>query len=288
MAIEVHFRGVGIFVTDGPQAATEVLFPNAESVPPDAVDLGGGVMGHADRSKAKKHHAGILTVSATGQEHRRALASHRVDFPNADATSVDASFHRRLPPLKQCTNADGFRLRLLPEADREGDRVATRIVLRGGTLEARPSALAVDFEMNARHGTPGGPARYSYDVVWTTGEARVLLDVTTFDGQQEDPIELDSTTPEAYFYCFDNKNPKKRDLTRIDPSACAGRLTDDDFKWVYMLFDRAEGNHQTWQDWLEGNQFPAPWTNCRRRDPFLKDEPLIPVSTCYSAPFDGP
>lgn len=49
MAIEVHFRGVGIFVTDGPRTVTGVLFPNAESSPPDrrrALRTAFGMTGH--------------------------------------------------------------------------------------------------------------------------------------------------------------------------------------------------------------------------------------------------
>jgi hypothetical protein len=291
MAITVHFRGVGVFVTDGP-TVTEVLFPNAESRrPPDHVTRPDGKIGHADGSKAKDHFAGVLTISATGHERNHRLLGRRVTFPADGPTGIDASFRRKLPPLQRCTTSPGFTLRLLPQDERQSDRVASQILLSGGELAALDPNLSIEFEMDGHHAPPAPRQRYAYDVVWTTRAESVTLEVETFDGHPEQSIELNANTPEAFFYCFDHPNPRKYDLIKLEPGKCSfPPVTDHDFKWIYQLLDREDSNHRTWQDWLGSDQFPAPRTDCVERPApaALRDAGLIPVSTCYSTAFDGP
>jgi hypothetical protein len=293
MAITVHFRGVGVFVTNG-LTVTELLFPNADSRhPPDHETLPNGQIGHADKSAAKKHFAGVLTVDVAGQERNRALIGRRVTFPGNTATRIDASFRKKLPPLDRCTDSPGHKLRLLPEEERKGDRVASRILLAGGQLVAHDPGLTIEFDMDGHFGPAARGRRYAYDVEWTTNDAAVSLEVETFDGRPESPIELSGAVPEAYFYCFDDNSPSKRDLTKLDPTKCTNPpVTDHDFKWIYQLLDRENSNHRRWQDWLQGSDFPAPRTDCVERGALAAaragEAGLIPVSTCYSTAWDGP
>jgi hypothetical protein len=303
MPITISFRGVGIYVreTGNDSTVVEVLFPNAEQDGPPNAEIGDdGFPRHADNTRATDHFAGVLIPRTTGNEYRK-LLGRRVEFPRAGPTTIDGKFAGHFPSVTEATNGSGFGLTLIKEAEREVFpwRAATRILLSGGTLTPKPS-FAVDFNIDGHHakgGTPIATKQYSTGGVWTSdkGVESIELAVSTFPkpGQPsvaEPLIKLDSAASTAHFYNFDNGLPSLEDL---DKSAlklkCKGRLTDHDFKWIYKLMDFAPP-FTTWQEWLKGEEFPAPWAPCAQLSPTGpgKSTPgvptnrlLVPISTCF-------
>jgi hypothetical protein len=292
MPITIFFRGVGIYVRGSDTTVVEILFPNAEEGSPPNGEIGDdGLPRHADNTRSTSHFAGVLIPRPTGAEYRK-LLGRRVQFPGSIPTVIGSDFPNHYPSLPEMTGGDGFGLTLLPEADREKPqgRVATRIKLFGGNLTWSTPASGLDFNIDGHHAKGHAASkkrRYSTAGVWTSdGEDPIQLDVSVFSASgkhqiTELPIRLDVTAPVAYFYNFDNALPTEDDLRKDETDIrCKGRLTDHDFKWIYKLMDFANPPFKTWQEWLQGEEFPTPWTPCPAGGG-NKVSTLLPVSTCF-------
>jgi len=301
MAITIVFRGVGVYVRSG-LTVVELLFPNAEELPPPNNETGDdGLPRHADNTRATNHFAGVLIPGDNGDEYRK-LLGRLIVFPGTAPTEIDQDFPTHFPPLREVTNGGQFGLRLLPDAARQTPqgRVATRIKFSGGQLTPA-EASGVPFNIDGHHSEGGVAIRqqmYSTGAVWTLDAVDELaLDVFEFSDSgppvRERQIQLKASTSthaSAYFYNFDNGLPTKDDLGKNETTAdCKGRLSDHDFKWVYQLMDFANPPFKTWQNWLQGEEFPTPWTPCSglkvpasdAKSNSQDDILLLPISTCF-------
>jgi hypothetical protein len=279
MPITVTFRGVGIYVPKNRTVMSEILYPNAEDKPSDHDTDQDGAIGHADKSKATQHFAGVLIHRKNGKPFHRRLFRKRVTFPGAGDTKNHATFGSNFPSLALATNQEPFKLKLL--TDRDSDRVATRIILHEGEIEAvRAGDDQPRFAMESPFGTTVAPRRYSFLAKWTTPKSQLTLKVDDLPSGSDTPIELsEEGNFSADFYCFDKPLPSAEELKHNDLSRCEGLLIDDDFKWLFQLLDRQDGTIATWQQWLGPNEFPAPQTDCV--------VPLVPVFTCFPTYWDG-
>jgi hypothetical protein len=131
------------------------------------------------------------------------------------------------------------------------------------------------------------PERYYATVaMWTTDDPVVKLTAKKMWGNGgTKTITLDAAHPVAYLYNFDVKDPLLKDFEE-NPKKCQGRTVDHDFKWIFQVMDPKSPRVRPWQDYLEGDDFPAPVTDCVPHR--LRDIRLVPVSTCFPTVWDGP
>jgi hypothetical protein len=283
MDIEIHFRGVAVFVANSSRAM-EVLFPNALRKPPDGWENEEifdpkdtppegrrryslmNLMRHADRSPAIPHFAGALIIGADGNSTYRNLSGRRVQIGDANGgTETSPDFHSRVPSLKYAIAAKP-ELTILDETERDNpDEVATRVLLDGGLLIPTEDAKG-EWRFGPIEGT------FAVETVWRFENLdAVQLDITRMGSPRftEAPIILRKTgdnADRAYFYNFDRGLPTEDELTR--PPQAKEDQVDNDLKWVYRLFKKEQS---TWQDWLNHDEFPAP----------ICTTPLSPVFTCF-------
>jgi hypothetical protein len=307
MPVTVAFRGVSAFVRDAKTGAIDhLLLPNAESVaPPDAETGDDGLPRHADNTRATPHYAGMLLPSSSGDEYVK-LLNRVVVFPGSALPKLDGSL-MALASLGDMTSGEAaktkpYPLKPLPrnEWHKLDGHVGTDIELHNGTLSAGPPSK-IAFNVDGHHRkdkVPIPPTNYTTVVIWTADdETPVALEIyRIIDAQgtlaHERTVTLSpSGLLSACIYNFDNGIPTLDELVKEQAEVnCKGRLCDHDFKWIYALMKR-HSSFSTWQEWLGGEEFPAPWAPCSQ----LRQAPhpagnkkivLLPVSTCFQTVVD--
>jgi len=287
----IHIRGVGVYVANSSTGGvTEILFPQAERNPPDGKDHGSPLPGlprrmeHADKSKANEHFAGALVMRGHHKKQfdlngRRVQLSEESGGGQAGgAASIEGDFLEMVPPLADIIGDSKHALLLLSEAERQNpDRVALRLIMDAGTLQGTENTDQL-WIFDKR---PGARQEQDYylEGQWTIpspASGRLVFDVLDLKTNRKvDTIELDEHVTEVFIFNFDKKHPSKDDL-RHKEKAKKGTV-DDDFKWVYKLFEKDEDFH-TWQDWMMSDQLPAPT---------LFPDRTVSVSTCFETVWTG-
>jgi hypothetical protein len=270
VTITIFFRGVALYAPKSP-TGIEVLFPEAEGKPPGGSKTADGKYLHADGTRANPHFAGLLVPD--GKPVHRSLQHKLVTFSESGDVEIEKGFGKLFPSLRAATDGETFSLRLHSDPKQQELRVATRIRLSGGKLEAVQPPRQPAFGMHTMLPRPIRARPYSLYSKWTTPAEKVTISIASFSGQQETEIELNKAHSVAHFYCYDRARPTVRQLTEDDFSKLHGLVTDDDFKWLFQLMDRTDGS-TTWKKWLRGKKFPAPFTTVVSGD-------LTPVFTCF-------
>jgi hypothetical protein len=287
MSIAINFRGVAVFVQKSQtNQVEEVLFPSAEDPdngPPDGEVADDGSALHADLTRANHHYAGLLIRSPGVPATYRKLFRTRVEFSDGQSSNTQQGFAGNFPLLKDATTGKQHGLSLL--LDRESDRVATRILFSGGTLEAdTPDAGEPAFSLDDHFGgsTPAKP--YSTSATWRTPSTSLTIQITPLDTLAPAESIVIPDRSAVYIYHFDNGLPSENELTRPIRLRCKHRAVDHDFKWIYKLLEK--GSFSNWPDWLGGHDFPAPMAPCPGRSGLHVR--LVPVSTCFPTVWPDP
>jgi hypothetical protein len=260
MAISVFFRGPSLFVL-GTGVINEVLLPDGKRT----IFNGGVKDKHPDNSNAKKHHAGLLVLTADGGiALRKSLYRKRVtvrDPSDAGACTTETSF-AKVVPLSALTNGPDAskHLKLLSPGPDYWTRVAAAVHLEGGTIGSEEdSDLVFEFPKTHNPSAPG-PQQIPLIARWTpTGTEAEIVVESVNDDDTELTIPL-ADGQVAWIYNFDSKEPFPADMGKPKkPCKKPGRLEDHDFKWLYQLLDPPGGD---WQKWLEKQPLPAPLSEC--------------------------
>jgi hypothetical protein len=282
MAITVHFRGVALLVADKKKEfITEVLFPRADKDPPDEKSenipdpANPGetirVVRHADGSPANAHFAGALFINKDLSTFYRLLIGRRVELSGGgggNGASIGSPF--QLPFLNEIIKP-AKKLKL--KKGRTSSTVSTQFRLKGGSIVANTPAL-FKWAFVEPDGT-ASPRTLSLEATWTIPDDEVELVISELDGGgKPERIKLNADCPTVYFYNFDNPMPIEDEL-KADNGGRPG-IVDHDFKWIYKLLKNNETSGK-WPDWLT-RHFPAPQRS---------DDPLLPVSTCFEAVWNG-
>jgi hypothetical protein len=300
--LRVHFRGVGVYVANAPAGRlTEVLFPKADEGPPDGQELGfetrppdahhpgqwkKRIMKHADGSDANEHFAGAVIVAKDGSLDHRDLTRRMVTRLKPDGTDwnngvdLDPSFVNDIPELDGIVTKLGKPPLTLLHDRKNSKRIATKIVVGGDSTER----VVATANFGAAWGFDGlaETADYRLEGLWAIEADSVVFKVADLSSSQVDKdIVLDKEHKDVYFYNYDIMNPTPDQLREV--LSAAPDMVDNDFKWVYKLFEKPNSK---WQGWCGTAGFPAP----RLAGPtFVVDQPmpLVSVSTCFEAVWTG-
>ena len=302
--VRIALRGVGAYVRTSSSVVTHLLFPNAETgTPPDAEIGPDGFLRHADNTRATPHYAGLVVPSASSPDTYVKLLNGAVKLPGKTPPNFPSG--ASLPLLGAMTDDSRFTLKLLKDWDKPNTKIAAHIVFGGGSLAVEPPPTPpILFNIDGHHRANKLPIEdqpFSPGVVWTAeGPGPVQLEIGHIDGNGdfagEFTIPVNPPSSEsgysACIYNFDNGLPTIDELTGPNKKIkCKGRHTDDDFKWIYALMERAD-HFATWPDWLDGEEFPAPWASCRHLQKLTTTRNgcveilLLPVSTCFQTVVD--
>lgn len=268
MSVEVHFRGVMLFVAkSGDKKQLErVILPAASSAdtPRDSTSAGK----HADDTGARPHFAGVAVFDAKGNVLYRAEPLARnaaVTITAAGASgSTTCGFKQthKLVPVKTVTS-DGtshpYDLDVLPIGDAElPKRAAATVTLHGGTVG--PSMVSPNSSMNwsvteAFHKAHGiHRVKPTLRCSWEANVASAELEVAPAPSGKTEKFTL-LPTHKVFVYDIDDDVPTLKAVDALEKGMQPTMRVDDDFKWLYQLLRPKNG--ETLTKWLTHGSYDA-------------------------------
>lgn len=270
--LRVQFAGICMFVVDDKEKQVGVLMPDAR--------VEGGVDQHPDTSPAR-FHVGYLRfdlanlanlnprfATAGGGENPLNEGVHQfdredlefvVEFDDGEDGDITRSssglpeFEKIAPDPGQ-PNRSRFQLKPGTFKPQPHDKLLMRTILRGGKLEGEATADWY-FPNLYKPGQPVYQDQFPGSVRWTCRVKSVTVRIRKFDGSQTIEFPLSPVNEGEVVHVKVANLCSHNPLEWENLESRQAARDDDDFKWLYLLFEEPQPG---WRTALLGDRFPHP------------------------------
>jgi hypothetical protein len=282
MSVEVIFRGPMLFrrkEKDPPKVPEPDdkgrVFTLDGIWVPDGEDT--TITEHPDTTSARRHYSRMIVFDAVGNPAVRLdLRETRVTISDEfdGDCNVLPSFDE-LPDFNKVLGSTAAkRPDLISEKDADfNDRVTTQVELKGGAIGAVSASGQEWVPPIHPEGAALEPTLLAFQASWKSQSATARLKVHDRNDNTWTEIILDAARPKAFLYNFDTEWPTLGELGGNEEPQRRGTVIDEDFKWLYRLFNPPGGGGGTpaqeaakWRKWLGPRKsLPAPEADLVRR-----------------------
>jgi hypothetical protein len=247
MTVKLTFRGPCLYLNHE-DVAEMVLLPDGQR---ELFDDNRKPGNHPDGTPTAEHFAGLAIFEGSDHEtlvQRVELRGKLVTVGTGDTPCKTDPSYRDIVPIDEVANAGHTQpMTLIPETDPSfTDRVATKVILKGGTLGSDVVSTAT-FRMPTSLREFATRRRIPLSATWSLGANTTTIVVADREGSNPQTFEL-KDSQRAVIYNWDAFNPTAAELLRPAPTAEGIHEKEDtDFKWLYELFLPPA---KTYMEWL--------------------------------------